>query len=181
MEIKIEDSWKEKLLEDIDKEYFKKLVGFVKDEYTKGSVLPKKDQIFRAFELCPFDKVKVVILGQDPYPTLGHAHGLCFSCDVTVRPLPKSLKNIFKEYESDLGLPMPKNGDLSNWAKEGVLLLNTVLTVREGEANSHANYGWEDFTDTVIQQLNKEKKISFTFFGVLKLKRKGKVLMKKEI
>jgi len=174
MEFDIEKSWREKLKEEFDKDYFIELMRFVENEYNQGDVFPKKEYLFRAFNECPLDKVKVVILGQDPYPTKGHAHGLCFSCDASVQPLPKSLKNIFKEYESDLNRTMPQDGDLSNWAKQGVLLLNTVLTVKEGEADSHKNKGWEKFTDAVIQVLNENtKNIVYILWGA-KAQKKGK-------
>jgi uracil-DNA glycosylase len=107
--------------------------------------------------LCPFDELKVVILGQDPYPTKGHAHGLCFSVEPGVKPFPKSLLNIFKEIQLDLGLPMPENGNLARWAEQGVLLLNSVLTVEEGKPDSHKAFGWEKFTDAVIQTINEQK------------------------
>lgn len=159
MEVKIESSWKEVLKDEFEKPYFKELVQFVKSEYTtrKGSVFPAASQIFRAFDECPLDQVKVVILGQDPYPTKGHAHGLCFSVEENVRPFPKSLINIFKEIETDLNRPFPENGSLVRWAQQGVLLLNSALTVREGEAGSHANKGWERFTDAVIYELSKNR------------------------
>ena len=156
MEVKIESSWQQVLQSTFDQPFFKELTQFVKSEYEThpNHIFPKGSQIFRAFDVCPFDKVKVVILGQDPYPTRGHAHGLCFSCDSHVRPLPKSLQNIFKELEDDLGVKAPTNGDLSFWAEQGILMLNAILTVREGEPLSHANHGWERFTDAVIQQIN---------------------------
>ena len=170
----MEHSWSVKLNGEFKKEYYNQLMKMVDKEYDELKVFPRKDQVFRAFSECPFDKVKVVILGQDPYPTKGHAHGLCFSCDESVRPLPKSLKNIFKEYESDLEKKMPLHGDLSKWTNEGVLLLNSVLTVREGDANSHANIGWEKFTDEVINQLNKHSKnIVYILWGA-KAQKKGK-------
>ncbi len=173
MELNIEFSWKEKLKSEFSKNYFYELMRFLDVEYREKSILPQSNQIFRAFEMCPFEKVKVVILGQDPYPTKGHAHGLCFSCEPDVRPLPKSLMNIFKEYENDLGIQKPENGDLSHWAKGGVLLLNTVLTVREGEPNSHANKGWEKFTDAVINCLNENKRnIVYILWGT-KAQKKG--------
>ncbi len=167
MDVKIEDSWKTILKDEFSKPYFSNLVQFVKEEYRcyPGRIFPKGNQIFRAFNECPFDKVKVVILGQDPYPTKGHAHGLCFSAEKGVRPFPKSLQNIFKELESDLGIKK-EHPDLSDWAKQGVLLLNTVLTVREGEAGSHQNKGWELFTDAVIEQINQRKKnVVFMLWG----------------
>jgi len=168
MNIKIEESWKKQLHTEFEKEYFSSLIAFVKDEYQKhpNAVFPKGSQIFRAFDACPFDKLKVVILGQDPYPTRGHAHGLCFSCDAHVRPLPKSLQNIFKELEEDLGVKAPANGDLNFWAEQGVLMLNSILTVREGAPLSHAKKGWEQFTDAVIDVINREKSgIIFVLWG----------------
>lgn len=159
MEVKLNRSWKEALTAEFEKDYFKSLTQFVKSEYEahRNAIFPEGSEIFRAFDACPFDQVKVVILGQDPYPTRGHAHGLCFSVGEKVSPLPKSLNNIFKELESDLGIAPRANGDLNHWANQGVLMLNTVLTVREGEANSHAKKGWEIFTDAVIQVLAKKK------------------------
>ena len=159
MEVKIEESWKSLLQSEFDKPYFEELISFVKTEYSeqKGAIFPKANQIFRAFDECPVDQVKVVILGQDPYPTKGHAHGLCFSVEKDVKPFPKSLLNIFKEIESDLGQPFPENGSLEHWASQGVLLLNSVLTVREGSAASHSNRGWEQFTDAVITLLSTQK------------------------
>lgn len=159
MEIALEPSWKKVLEAEFTQPYFENLVRFVKSEYEKypGKIFPKGNQIFRAFEACPFDEVKVVVLGQDPYPTLGHAHGLCFSCESNVQPLPRSLNNIFKELQNDLGLVPPSSGDLNRWAEQGVLLLNATLTVREGQPESHAGKGWEIFTDAVIHALNTHK------------------------
>ena len=159
MEVKMEKSWKEVLQSEFTQPYFKNLVDFVKSEYEKNpnSIFPKGSQIFRAFDACPFDQVKVVILGQDPYPTRGHAHGLCFSCDASVQPLPRSLNNIFKELNDDLAISPASNGDLNRWAEQGVLLLNSVLTVEEGKADSHKGKGWELFTDAVINALNEKK------------------------
>ncbi len=168
MEVKINESWKTVLHEEFDKDYFKQLVAFVKDEYKKfpNQVFPSGNKIFRAFDACTWDNLKVVILGQDPYPTPGHAHGLCFSCDSHVRPLPKSLQNIFKEYEDDLDKKAPENGDLNFWAEQGILLLNSILTVRKGEPLSHSKRGWEQFTDAVIQKINEEKEgIIFLLWG----------------
>lgn len=156
MEVKIEQSWKNQLQSEFEKPYFNDLVNFVKSEYKKypGSIFPEGHQIFRAFDACSFENVKVVILGQDPYPTKGHAHGLCFSVEPDVHPLPKSLINIYKEITDDLGIDLSdRNGDLNHWAEQGVLLLNATLTVREGTPESHANKGWEIFTDAVIQKL----------------------------
>lgn len=157
MEVKIEESWKEHLKGEFEQEYFKSLTEFVKNEYKSGIVYPAPKNIFRAFDLCPFDKVKVVILGQDPYHGAGQANGLCFAVgeEVTVPP---SLQNIFKEIESDLGKPIThRSGDLSRWAEQGVLLLNATLTVRASAAGSHQGKGWERFTDTVIKVLSEEK------------------------
>lgn len=156
MEIKLEESWKKALSNEFEKPYFNALTEFVKREYQEkpGAVFPKGSEIFRALDLCPLGKVKVVILGQDPYPTRGHAHGLCFSVEEHVRPFPKSLNNIFKEIQTDLGEPFPENGSLIRWAEQGVLLLNATLTVLEGRPESHAGKGWEQFTDAVIRELN---------------------------
>lgn len=156
MEVKMEDSWKLVLQEEFSKPYFTELTNFVKEQYRlkPGAIFPKGDQIFRALNTCPLKNVKVVILGQDPYPTLGHAHGLCFSVEENVKPFPKSLVNIFKEIESDLGQAFPENGSLVRWAEQGVLLLNAVLTVEEGMPESHARKGWEQLTDAIISALN---------------------------
>ena len=157
MEVKMESSWKEVLSTEFDQSYFSELVDFIKSEYSSKPIFPQGNQIFRAFDAAPFEQVRVVILGQDPYPTRGHAHGLCFSVEPDVRPLPKSLKNIYTEIESDLGIQSPEHGDLNRWAEQGVLLLNSVLTVQEGAADSHKGKGWERFTDVVIQKLNEQK------------------------
>lgn len=152
MNVKIEQSWKEQLASEFDKEYFKSLTDFVRQEYQSTTVYPPGSYIFNAFEHCPFDKVKVVILGQDPYHEPGQAHGLSFSVQDGI-PYPPSLVNIFKELESDLGKPMPSSGNLLRWADQGVLLLNATLTVRAHLAGSHQNRGWETFTDAVIHKL----------------------------
>lgn len=159
MEIKLEKSWEDKLEKEFLKPYFQALNLFLQTEFeVKGdAIFPAKENIFKAFNECSFEKVKVVIIGQDPYPTRGHANGLCFSVEDEIKPFPKSLLNIFKEMKSDLNIPIPLNGNLERWAKQGVLLLNSILTVREGEAGSHANQGWEFFTDEVISQLNEKK------------------------
>lgn len=156
MVVKLEESWNKALEKEITSPYFAKLIQFVEQEYSEkpGKIFPQEDQMFRALNLCPINKVKVVILGQDPYPTRGHAHGLCFSVEESVKPLPKSLNNIFKELESDLGIPFPANGSLVRWSEQGVLLLNAVLTVEEGKADSHSKRGWEQFTKAVIEVLN---------------------------
>ena len=159
MEMIQEISWLNAIGEEIKKPYFKDLMQFVKSEYaaSPNCIFPSQEMIFRAFDLCPLSEVQVVILGQDPYPTKGHAHGLCFSVEEHVRPFPKSLNNIFKEIESDLGQSFPEDGSLIRWAEQGVLLLNTVLTVREGQPESHARKGWEEFTDAVIKKISQER------------------------
>ena len=168
MSIAIHESWKEVLESEFQQAYFSNLTEQVRLAYIehKGSVFPKGSQIFRAFDLCPFDQLKVVILGQDPYPTKGHAHGLCFSVEPAVKPFPKSLLNIFKEIQLDLGIPMPENGNLARWAEQGVLLLNSSLTVEEGKPDSHKGFGWEKLTDAVIQTINEQKTgIVFILWG----------------
>lgn len=151
MEVRIEQSWKKVLAGEFEKEYFAALVNYLHQEKAAGAtIFPPGSQIFRAFELTPLQNVKVVILGQDPYHGVGQAHGLSFSVPVGV-PAPPSLKNIFKEIESDLGVRMSGCPDLEKWASQGVLLLNAILTVRSGEAASHSKIGWEQFTDAVIQ------------------------------
>ena len=178
MAVKIHASWAAVLGNSFQKPYFEQLTAFVRSEYQQHpqGVFPKGTQIFRAFDACPFDQLKVVILGQDPYPTPGHAHGLCFSCDEHVRPLPKSLQNIFKELEDDLQVPAPKTGDLNHWAEQGVLLLNAILTVRSGQPLSHANKGWEQFTDEVIETINREKMgVIFVLWGA-PAQQKGRII-----
>ena len=151
MEVRIEESWKRALAAEFGKPYFESLVHFLRQEKAAGKrIYPPGSQIFRAFDLTPLDQVKVVILGQDPYHGLGQAHGLSFSVPEGV-PAPPSLKNIFKEIESDLGVKMSGYPNLEKWARQGVLLLNAVLTVRSGEAASHSKIGWEEFTDAVIR------------------------------
>ncbi len=165
MNIKIEQSWKEKLNGEFDKPYFKSLVQFVKNEYQKKTVYPKGNHIFNAFEHCPFDRVKVVILGQDPYHGPGQAHGLSFSVPEGV-PFPPSLLNIFKELKQDLGVEEPPNGNLERWADQGVLLLNATLTVEASKAGSHQRKGWEEFTDAVIHKLAEKKEgLVFLLWG----------------
>ena len=154
MNVKIEQSWKEALADEFGKPYFESLVRFLHEEKAAGKkIFPPGSQIFRAFELTPVSQVKVVILGQDPYHGLGQAHGLSFSVPDGV-PAPPSLKNIFKEIESDLGIRMSGYPNLENWARQGVLLLNAVLTVRSGEAASHSRIGWTEFTDAVIKYIS---------------------------
>lgn len=165
MDVKIEESWKEILGTTFDQPYFQNLVAFVKDEYSKGKVFPPGKDIFNAFDYCPVDQVKVVILGQDPYHGDGQAHGLSFSVKPGV-PFPPSLMNIFKEIKADLGKDMPPNGDLSRWAKQGVFLLNATLTVRAHQAGSHQKKGWEEFTDSVIRSVSQEKEdVVFLLWG----------------
>ncbi|MCD8044622.1 MAG: uracil-DNA glycosylase [Tannerellaceae bacterium] len=156
MDVKIEQSWKEQLADEFQKEYFFNLTQFVKQEYQTRTVYPPGKLIFNAFEQCPFEEVKVVLIGQDPYHEPGQAHGLCFSVREGI-PFPPSLLNILKEIEDDLGKPMPPNGDLTRWAKQGVLLLNSTLTVRAHQAGSHQHKGWEEFTDAVISKLNQSR------------------------
>lgn len=157
MDIEFEKSWERVLKEEFNQPYFKKLTDFIKLEYDQQIIFPEATKIFRAFNLCPFEKVKVVIIGQDPYHTKGMADGLCFSVSSEITKLPPSLKNIFKELESDLGIKQRENGNLISWAEQGVLMINNVLTVREGVADSHAGKGWEQFTDAVIRKLNKHR------------------------
>jgi uracil-DNA glycosylase len=156
MEVKIEESWKHKLKAEFDKDYFIRLAAFVKAEYQTGTVYPPGSLIFNAFNLCPFENVKAVIIGQDPYHGPGQAHGLCFSVRDGIE-FPPSLINIFKELDSDLGIPFPPSGNLEKWASQGVLLLNATLTVRAHLAGSHQRKGWEEFTDAAINVLNNEK------------------------
>ena len=166
MEVKIESSWKAALEDEFSKAYFEELTAFVKKEYLEGKVYPAPKNIFRAFDLCPFDKVKVVILGQDPYHGEGQANGLSFAVENGVR-LPPSLLNIFKEIEGDLGKPLAHtDGDLSRWAEQGVLLLNATLTVRAHTPGSHQDKGWEQFTDAVIRTLSeKRENLVFILWG----------------
>ena len=166
MDVTIEPTWKEAPQDEFSKEYFEKLTSFVKEEYRKGAVYPAPKNIFRAFDLCPFSAVKVVVLGQDPYHGPGQANGLCFAVGKDV-PLPPSLQNIFKELESDLGKPLEhRTGDLERWAKQGVLLLNATLTVRAREAGSHQEEGWEHFTDAVIRALSDRREhLVFMLWG----------------
>jgi uracil-DNA glycosylase len=175
MDVKIEPSWKIRLKEEFLKDYFNKLTGFVRDEYQKYRIYPPGREIFSAFDFCPFDSVKVVIIGQDPYHGHGQANGLCFSVRDGV-PFPPSLINIFAEIKQDLGKEIPKSGDLGRWAKQGVLLLNATLTVRASSPGSHQNKGWEQFTDTVIKKLSDEKEhLVFLLWGSYAQK-KGQVI-----
>lgn len=166
MDVKIEPSWKEVLANEFSKDYFVKLTQFVKEEYCgETPIYPPAKLIFNAFDKCPFDKVKVVILGQDPYHGVGQAHGLCFSVNKGI-PFPPSLLNIFKEIESDMGTPIPEDGDLTRWSEQGVLLLNATLTVRASQAGSHQRRGWEEFTDAAIRELaSRRDGIVFILWG----------------
>jgi uracil-DNA glycosylase len=165
MDVKIEESWKAVLQEEFEKDYFAKLTDFVRNEYKTRLTFPPASLIFNAFDQCPFDKVKVVIIGQDPYHGDGQAHGLCFSVNDGVA-FPPSLLNIFKEIERDLGKSMPSSGNLIRWAQQGVLLLNATLTVQAHMAGSHQGKGWEAFTDAVIRKLATEKDhIVFMLWG----------------
>lgn len=165
MNVTINETWKEQLGAEFDKPYFASLVAFVKSEYKNSTIYPPGKLIFNAFNLCPFDKVKVVILGQDPYHESGQAHGLCFSVMDNV-PFPPSLQNIFTEIANDLHKPVPASGNLTRWAEQGVLLLNATLTVRAHLAGSHQNKGWETFTDDVIKLLSDRKEhLVFILWG----------------
>lgn len=175
MEVKIEESWKKALADEFNKPYFEQLTAFVKAEYATTTVYPEGKNIFNAFNLCPLPNVKVVIIGQDPYHEPRQAHGLCFSVQDGVE-FPPSLQNIFKEIESDLGTPVPPSGNLERWARQGVFLLNSILTVRAHQAASHANKGWETFTDEVIKQISdKTENVVFMLWGNY-AKVKGKVI-----
>ena len=156
MNVQIEPSWKQRLAGEFEKPYFAALTDFVRQEYRTATCYPPGKLIFNAFNLCPFDKVKVVIIGQDPYHGTGQAHGLCFSVNDGV-PFPPSLQNIFKEIRDDVGTPVPQSGNLTRWAEQGVLLLNATLTVRAHQAGSHQRHGWEEFTDAAIRALAEER------------------------
>ena len=165
MNVKIEQSWKDALGSEFNKDYFIKLTDFVRGEYLSGkTVFPEPKNIFNAFNLCPLNQVKVVIIGQDPYHEPGQAHGLCFSV-LPPTPLPPSLQNIYKEIESDIGRKSKTNGDLTSWATQGVLLLNSTLTVQAHLAASHAGRGWEQFTDAVIRVLSTRENIVYILWG----------------
>ncbi|MBN2637006.1 MAG: uracil-DNA glycosylase [Prolixibacteraceae bacterium] len=165
MNVRIDESWKTILADEFDKDYFKKLTEFVRDEYKTHTIFPPAKLIFNAFDQCPFNDLKVVILGQDPYHGPGQAHGLCFSVNDGV-DFPPSLRNIFKELQNDVGKPIPKSGNLLVWAKQGVLLINATLTVRANVAGSHQKKGWEQFTDAVIHKINDQKEhVVFILWG----------------
>lgn len=165
MDVQIEESWKRVLAGEFEKEYFRKLTDFVRNEYRQGTVYPPGRLIFNAFDRCPFDRTKVVIIGQDPYHGPGQAHGLCFSVNDGVK-FPPSLQNIFKEIHEDLGAPIPTTGNLTRWAEQGVLMLNATLTVRAHQAGSHQRQGWEEFTDAAIRALAEQREhLVFILWG----------------
>jgi len=173
--VRLEPSWKEALKDEFEKTYFKELSAFVREEYTKKKIFPPSKDVFRAFDLCPFDKVKVAILGQDPYHGVKQANGLCFAVHEGI-PLPPSLQNIFKEIEDDLGIVPDGSGDLSRWATQGVLLLNATLTVRAASPGSHQKKGWEEFTDAAIRALSEKREhLVFILWGNY-AKNKGSVI-----
>ena len=175
MEVRIDESWKRVLQPEFDKPYFELLTSFVRNAYQTKQCFPPARLIFNAFDSCPFDKVRVVIIGQDPYHEVGQAHGLCFSVNEGVA-IPPSLENIYKELNRDLGKPIPTSGDLSDWARQGVLLLNATLTVEAHRAGSHQNKGWEELTDAAIEALNREREhIVYMLWGAY-AQRKGQFI-----
>lgn len=175
MDVKIDSSWKNRLTDEFTQPYFQSLIEFVRNEYKNQVVYPPGKEIFRAFDECTFDQVKVVIIGQDPYHGHGQANGLCFSVRQGVR-VPPSLVNIFKEIHQDLGKPIPTSGELERWSRQGVLLLNATLTVRSGTPGSHQNKGWENFTDAVIRKISAEKEnVVFLLWGAYAQK-KGEII-----
>ena len=175
MNVQIEESWKKRLATEFEKPYFAQLIEFVRHEYQTTVCYPPGKLIFNAFNLCPFDKVKVVIIGQDPYHGPGQAHGLCFSVNDGV-PFPPSLQNIFKEIQNDTGALVPSTGNLTRWAEQGVLLLNATLTVRAHQAGSHQRRGWEEFTDAAIKVLSDQREhLVFILWGAYAQK-KGAVI-----
>lgn len=175
MDVKIEESWKGHLRQEFEKTYFRILTDFVRKEYTSKTIYPPAKLIFNAFDNCPFDKVKVVIVGQDPYHEPGQAHGLCFSVNDGVQ-IPPSLVNIYKEIENDLGIAVPRSGNLTRWAEQGVLLLNATLTVQAHRAGSHQGKGWEEFTDAAIRHLAEERDhLVFLLWGAY-AQRKGETI-----
>ena len=178
MNVRIDESWRQVLQPEFDKPYFELLTNFVRHAYATRQCFPPAGQIFRAFDLCPFDKVRVVIIGQDPYHDYNQAHGLCFSVQEGV-PAPPSLLNIYKELQRDLAKPIPNSGDLTHWAEQGVLLLNATLTVEAHKAGSHQGKGWEELTDAAIQALNNQRSnIVFMLWGSY-AQRKGQFIYRK--
>lgn len=179
MNVRIEPSWAAALAPEFEKPYFKTLTDFVRDEYRTKTIYPPPGKIFQAFNSCPFDEVKVVILGQDPYHGPGQAHGLCFSVNDSV-PIPPSLQNIYKELFSDVGVPPASSGNLQRWADQGVLLLNATLTVQAGKPGSHQGHGWEEFTDAAIRTLAERREhLVFLLWGAYAQK-KGAVIDSKK-
>lgn len=175
--VKIEEGWGKALEAEFNKPYFKELTEKVRSEYKNPNfrVFPPGNKIFSAFDACPYDDIKVVIIGQDPYHGYGQANGLCFSVNPGVK-MPPSLVNIFKEVHDDTGAPIPDNGDLTRWSNQGVLLLNSSLTVKEGMPTSHSGIGWEEFTDSVVDKLNKEKEnLVFILWGAHAIKKGSKI------
>lgn len=181
MNVKLESSWLELLADQFEQPYFKKIKDFLlKEKAEKKVIYPPGHKIFAALDLCPVSNTKVVIIGQDPYHNPGQAHGLSFSVPYSIAP-PPSLVNIFKELESDLGIPMPSHGNLENWAKQGVLLLNATLTVRAHSPTSHSDIGWQQFTDTIIARLSQKKKnLVFLLWGSYAIKKKNLITKTKE-
>ena len=171
----IAPDWKKKLKPELERPYFKELLSFVEKEYAESDCFPQPENIFKAFEFSSFEETRVVIIGQDPYHGFGQAHGLCFSVQPGTK-VPPSLVNIFRELKEDLGKPVPQHGNLVDWAKQGVLMLNATLTVRKGEAGSHKGKGWEKFTDAVIQTLSEEREgIVFLLWGTPAQKKGRKI------
>ena len=178
MRVRIDESWRQVLQPEFDKPYFELLTSFVRQAYATRQCFPPAGQIFRAFDLCPFDQVRVVIIGQDPYHDVNQAHGLCFSVQDGV-PIPPSLVNIYKELQRDLGISVPASGNLTHWAEQGVLLLNATLTVEAHKAGSHQGKGWEELTNAAIQALNKQRSnIVFMLWGSY-AQRKGQFIDRK--
>jgi uracil-DNA glycosylase len=175
MDVKIEESWKAILADEFGSDYFLNLTEFVRKEYQSGTIYPPASLIFNSFNLCPFEKLRAVIIGQDPYHGPGQAHGLCFSVRDGV-DYPPSLINIFKEIQDDLGLPRPVSGNLERWARQGVLLLNATLTVRAHQAGSHQRKGWEQFTDAVIREINSKKENIVFFLWGAYAQKKGEAI-----
>lgn len=179
MNVRIDESWRQVLQPEFDKPYFELLTDFVRHAYRTRLCFPPANQIFRAFDLCPFDRVRVVIIGQDPYHDVNQAHGLCFSVQDGVR-IPPSLDNIYKELHRDLGVPIPSSGNLTRWAEQGVLLLNATLTVEAHQPGSHQGKGWEELTDAAIQALNEQREnVVFMLWGSY-AQRKGKYINRKK-
>ena len=171
MQLKIENDWQELLQEEFDKDYFKKLNNFVSNQYILNTCYPTENEVFNAFNYCSFQDLKIVLIGQDPYHGKGQANGLCFSVNEGIKH-PPSLQNIFKELESNVNKPYPKSGDLSHWAKQGILMLNATLTVQEAKAGSHQKQGWEQFTDAVIKIISaKKQNVIFLLWGGFAIKK----------